>query len=431
MARTLLFSETFNGMDQNPLRDSAAWARASAFPSDVQRLSSVARAVTTNTQAGLRCETLVGANQYAKATGVNADGAAVAITGVCTRMQADGSCYALYFYPNDSGGSVSLYRFDSGSFSGQLLRLPTGGATTNVSIELRSIGSRHFAFLNGKYLGSYQDTTGGAYSTGKTGIAFLNNGTGATMAYFEMGTSDGLIDEFPNPSYDLFTGNEATLSEGGAWLIPSINAGTDATRHWVDGCQKADYIATGRGASQHDITYRSGVFTDAQYSSAVVDVGSFVGVVTRTKSNGDCYLAFQHSLNGDVELYRYRAVGDPGADPAEGFVPLTTAMFSPTGGVVLLELYSVGNLHNVWVTNPGGVRTNIIANFSDSSYPTGGAPGIAPFGSALNVYAWVGGNVGGACTISTLGVGHCATPVVTAALFLEWLRKRKNLLRSR
>lgn len=404
---TMLFSENFandTGHDQNPLTDSGspnftAGAWTSPWTGKVRRQGGVTKAELTGTHSLARCETAIAPGQYAKLTNINTAGGSLA--GVFTRVQADGSGYALYYWP--SQGRLSFFRSDAGSFSAELAHW---GVTTgaNVTIEMRSpAGARHFAFFNGAYVGSFVETM---YGTGKTGHAYYDDGAGSTSTYFEAGTSNGLLDDYPTinqgaTNFELFSGSEPTLNESGHWLIPNINSGTDATRHWLDGCQKS-YAAFGRASGNHNCSYLAGSYTDNQYAAAIIDVGVFAGVATRMRTNGDCYFAFafnDHAGQSDLRLYRYTDVGDAGADPAEGFNHgiLVEKAYTFISSHILLELYSQADKHYVYATNPGGVRTliidpNVDTGAVDATYLTGGAPGITPFSDIWNVYAFWGGN---------------------------------------
>ena len=402
MARTVLFSETFNGADQNPLSDAGAWtSNPSSWAGGVKRASSVARAINGATHSSARCETTVPTTQFAKVTGLNVDATVVALGGVCTRMQADGSCYVLYYFPN--GNVVNFYRFDSGSFGGVLMAMTVVPAS-NVTLELRSRGGFHGCYFNGTLLGTWYDAT---YASGKTGFACYDAGTGSTIAYFESGSLATPQAELTlgATNQDTFQITQNPLSESGKWLKPTINAGTNAARHWFDGLQAAN-LAWPATDNQHGMMYLSGSFKSNQFAAGVCQLGSnnpngsFAAVLTRAKSNGDSYLAIlDYDLaNGfTVRLLYYTDAGDPGANQAEAFTLLQQQVIVPTDNIALIELYSSGNTHKVYCTFPQGVRTLVIS-VTDTTYPTGGAPAIAGFNRTpptINspLHAFYGGSI--------------------------------------
>jgi hypothetical protein len=117
-------------------------------------------------------------DQYSEATVL--DGSAVTtFAGVIVRHQPSTSS-GYFAFPN--GGSIKLYRLDSGSFN--LLNTLGSGITDGSVIRLEITGTTLNVKVNGTSVGTFTDTN---YSSGSPGIASyssgrLDNWTGGPIA---------------------------------------------------------------------------------------------------------------------------------------------------------------------------------------------------------------------------------------------------------
>lgn len=347
-----IYSTAFT-TNENPLSEGGQWAYGEGGMADPEKNGGVARATATATHCGARYKGIaLSRQQYAKATNVNADNATVSLAGVCTRIVSDTNANGYYLYYRPNAGEVQFWKLTGNDpatgFS--MLKAWTVTTASNITLELRSVGIRHFAFYQGTLLGTIWDLD---YQDGQTGIALYATGAvgNATISDFDTGNVDTSNEAgFVPPNYTDFYGSaENPLSEGGFW--------SNKPGGWITGMQRVgDGTIKSRNtpAGDHSSAYYTGMLSGDQSAIAISDGKTgWSGVATRIQSptDGSCYLAFVWSAPEGlvVRLLVAQETHDPFFATNHG--PVAEASVTGISTPFLIELESRGNSHKVYITS--------------------------------------------------------------------------------
>lgn len=373
----IIYSYSF-GTNEAQISDGGNWTSGVGGMDHVETTGGVARsnAADTDHHGAHFSGTALSRQQYAKATNVNADNGSVSLVGVATRLVSSSDCsgYYLYYRP-EAANELQFWKLTgndpAGGFS--LIASWNVAAAANCTIELRSIGLRHYCYYNDALQGVVWDND---YQAGQTGVAFYVNGGAvgnATMGDFETGNVDtAAITGYVPPNFsDFYGGAEGTLDEGGFW--------SNDPGGWITGMQRVGdgtIKSKATPTADHSCAYYTGMLTGDQSANAICNLSSgWAGVATRIQgaSDGACYLAFVWDAPEGRVVRLLVAQESHGDFFAINHGPVAEADAASVPNDYLIELESRGNQHKVYLTYATSSLQGTRTLFIDWTHPATGA----------------------------------------------------------